>query len=40
VELGHDEERYALDEGDPLELLVRGERHRVAKGEPLLLPRP
>jgi alpha,alpha-trehalose phosphorylase len=35
VRLGHDAERYAIDEGDPLELVIRGERRRLTAGEPL-----
>jgi alpha,alpha-trehalose phosphorylase len=40
VELSHAEERFVLDEGDPLDLSVRGEPHRVEKGVPLVLPAP
>jgi alpha,alpha-trehalose phosphorylase len=38
VALGQDEERYALDEGEPVEITVRGRRHRLAAGEPLSIP--
>jgi alpha,alpha-trehalose phosphorylase len=37
VHLDHDEERYAIDEGEPLEIRVRGERHVVRVDRPLLL---
>ena len=37
VRLDHDVERYLLDEGEPLEVTIRGERHRLAPGEPLEL---
>jgi len=37
VALRHDEERYLLDEGDPLELMVRGTRRRLEAGQPLVL---
>jgi alpha,alpha-trehalose phosphorylase len=35
IRLTHHEETYAIDEGEPLELTVRGERHLVASGIPL-----
>jgi alpha,alpha-trehalose phosphorylase len=33
----HDEERYLLDEGDPLELAIRGEMRLLRKGHRLSL---
>ncbi len=35
VRLTHEEESYALDEGEPLEIVVRGRPHLVAVGEAL-----
>jgi alpha,alpha-trehalose phosphorylase len=35
VHLSHDDERYTLDEGDPLEVVIRGTRHVVAVGTPI-----
>ena len=32
VQLTHDEERYLLDEGAPLEVTIRGEPHRLSPG--------
>jgi alpha,alpha-trehalose phosphorylase len=37
VRLSHDAERYLLEEGEPLEVSIRGERHRLAVGDPLHL---
>jgi alpha,alpha-trehalose phosphorylase len=37
VHLSHDEERYVVDEGDPLELAIRGEPRLLRKGHPLSL---
>jgi alpha,alpha-trehalose phosphorylase len=37
VELRHETERYVLDEGDPLEVTVRGTRHTLAAAAPLVL---
>jgi alpha,alpha-trehalose phosphorylase len=34
VELGHDRERFTLDDGEPVELTIRGRRHRIARGHP------
>jgi alpha,alpha-trehalose phosphorylase len=39
VRLAHDVERYSLTEGDPLEVVIRGERHTLARGAPLDLAR-
>jgi trehalose/maltose hydrolase-like predicted phosphorylase len=39
VRLTHEAEQYLLDEGDPLETVIRGEPHRLVVGEPLdLIP--
>jgi alpha,alpha-trehalose phosphorylase len=38
--LGHHEERYLLDEGDPIEITVRGEPHRLEPGAPLVVTVP
>jgi alpha,alpha-trehalose phosphorylase len=35
VRLAHDAERYVLDEGDPLDTVIRGAPHRLVVGEPL-----
>jgi alpha,alpha-trehalose phosphorylase len=40
VTLGHDTERYLVDEGEPLEVTVRGARHLLVPGSPLELPVP
>ena len=32
VQLGHDEEQYVLDEGDPLKVIIRGEAHLLNPG--------
>jgi alpha,alpha-trehalose phosphorylase len=37
VELAHDEERFMLDEGEPLELWIRGKQYRVSRDAELLL---
>jgi alpha,alpha-trehalose phosphorylase len=37
ISLRHDEERYELVEGEPLEITVRGEPHTIVLGEPLVL---
>jgi alpha,alpha-trehalose phosphorylase len=43
VRLGHDEETYLVEEGGPLEITVRGERHMLTPGRPVTInrgPRP
>jgi alpha,alpha-trehalose phosphorylase len=40
VALTHGDERYALDEGEPVEVTVRGMRHRLTIGAPLHLEPP
>ena len=37
VELGREAERYLLDEGEPLPVVIRGCRHLLTPGEPLRL---
>jgi alpha,alpha-trehalose phosphorylase len=37
VALSHDEERYTLDEGEPLEVTIRGEAHLLVPDSPLRL---
>jgi alpha,alpha-trehalose phosphorylase len=37
VELAHDTECFELVEGEPLTVAIRGEEHRLAAGEPLVL---
>ncbi|HZN74195.1 MAG TPA: glycosyl hydrolase family 65 protein [Micromonosporaceae bacterium] len=39
VELTHDEERYLVEEGEPLEVTIRGERHLLRPGVPVPLRR-
>ena len=38
ISLGHEEERYALDEGDPLDVTIRGEPHRLDTEALTLVP--
>ena len=40
IKLSHDEERYLVDEGDPLNVLVRGESHVLSPGTPLAIKHP
>ncbi len=43
VELNHDQERYLVEEGEPLSVLIRGEPHLLSVGNPVgikLLPPP
>jgi alpha,alpha-trehalose phosphorylase len=35
VRLAHDVERYSLTEGDPLDVVIRGQRHTLTCGAPL-----
>jgi alpha,alpha-trehalose phosphorylase len=37
IRLSHDEERYTLEEGQPLDVRVRDERHVLMAGDPLIL---
>jgi alpha,alpha-trehalose phosphorylase len=38
VALTHEDERYTLDEGEPLEVTIRGEAHLLVPGSTLRLP--
>lgn len=40
IDLTHDEERYLLEEGEPLELTIRGERRRLEEGSALVVRPP
>jgi hypothetical protein len=40
VRLTHGEERYLLDEGEALDVTVRGEQHTLRPGVPLVTGRP
>jgi alpha,alpha-trehalose phosphorylase len=37
IRLSHDEERYTLEEGQPLDVRVRDDRHVLMAGDPLIL---
>jgi alpha,alpha-trehalose phosphorylase len=39
VQLTHDEERYVVDEGAPIEVTVRGEPHLLSMGTPVVIKR-
>src|SRR6266536_2444489 len=38
VRLSHEEERYVVEEGGPLEITIRGERHLLEPGTPVTVP--
>ena len=38
IRITHDEETYTIEDGDPLELTIRGERHILAARNPLTMP--
>jgi alpha,alpha-trehalose phosphorylase len=40
VRLTHDEESYSLDEGGPLDVVIRGQKHVVAVGAPVRMRAP
>jgi len=40
LQLTHDEERYVLSEGDPLEITIRDEQHLLSTGTPVVIKRP
>ena len=40
IKLGHDEERYLVETGDPLSVLIRGESHLLGPGTPVAIKRP
>jgi hypothetical protein len=35
VQLGHDVEQFDLVEGEPLDVVIRGQRHRLTAGSPV-----
>ena len=35
IQLSHDEESYRLDEGEPLDIVVRGRRHLLGVDDPV-----
>jgi hypothetical protein len=37
VALSHEEDRYTLEEGEPLEVTIRGEAHLLVPDSPLRL---
>ena len=39
IQLTHDEERYVVDEGVPLEVTIRGEPHLLSQGTPVVIKR-
>ena len=40
IKLSHDEERYLVEKGDPLNVLVRGESHLLSPGTPIVIKLP
>jgi alpha,alpha-trehalose phosphorylase len=40
VRLTHDEESYLIDEGDPLEVVIRGEPHLLSPGTAVVIKLP
>ena len=40
IKLSHDEERYLVETGDPLTVLIRGESHLLGPGTPVVIKRP
>ena len=40
IKLTHDEERYLVEKGDPLNVLIRGESHLLGPGTPVAIKRP
>ena len=40
IKLSHDEERYLVETGDPLNVLIRGEPHLLGPGTPVAIKRP
>ena len=39
VRLSHEEERYLLDKGSPLEITIRGEQHLLSPDAPVAIKR-
>ena len=37
IELTHEQERYLVDDGEPLAVTIRGVHHQLAPGEPFML---
>jgi alpha,alpha-trehalose phosphorylase len=40
IKLSHDEERYLVEKGDPLNVLIRGEPHLLSPGTPIAIKLP
>ena len=40
IKLSHDEERYLVETGDPLNVLIRGESHLLGPGTPVVIKHP
>jgi alpha,alpha-trehalose phosphorylase len=40
VTIAHDEERYEIDEGEPLDITIRGKPHVLRVGRPVIVPPP
>ena len=40
IKLTHDEERYLVEKGDPLNVLIRGESHLLSPGTPVAIKLP
>ena len=40
IKLSHDEERYLVETGDALNVLIRGESHLLGPGAPVVIKRP
>ena len=40
VTLTHDEERYLVEEGEPLNVLIRGESHLLSPDTPVVIKLP
>ena len=40
VKLTHDEERYLVEEGEPLNVLIRGESHLLSPDSPVAIKLP
>ena len=40
IALSHDEERYALADGDPLDIVIRDEPRRISAHEPVVIRKP
>lgn len=40
IDLSHDEERYALAKGDPLDVVIQGEPRLISTREPVVIRHP